>query len=138
MAAHLSRPSGAGGVGEGKRPAVIVIHEAYGLNEQIKGVADRYAGEGFVAVAPNLFTRNGDIMTEKNIENAMRPLWSLPPQKRNDQSAIQGLMKTMSDTDRKIMSIFFLGREGMEKQMVTDLLDCKDYLKRCQTQTGKS
>jgi carboxymethylenebutenolidase len=129
MAAHLSRPSGAGGVGEGKRPAVIVIHEAYGLNEQIKGVADRYAGEGFVAVAPNLFTRNGDIMTEKNIENAMRPLWSLPPQKRNDQSAIQGLMKTMSDTDRKIMSIFFLGREGMEKQMVTDLLDCKDYLK---------
>ena len=129
MAAHLSRPGGTGRVGEDKKPAIIVIHEAYGLNEQIKGVAHRYAGEGFVAVAPNLFTRNGDIMTEKNIESAMRPLWSLPPEKRNDQSAIQGLMKTMSDTDRKVMSIFFLGREGMEKQMASDLLSCKDYLK---------
>ena len=128
MAAHLSRPGGTARVGEGKRPAIIVIHEAYGLNEQIKGVAHKYAEEGFVAVAPNLFTRNGDIMTEKNIENAMRPLWSLPPEKRNDQNAIQGLMKTMSDTDRKVTSIFFLGRGKMEKQMTSDLLSCKDYL----------
>jgi carboxymethylenebutenolidase len=129
MAARLSRPDATGRVGEDKRPAIIVIHEAYGLNEQIKGVARRYAGEGFVAVAPNLFTRNGDIMTEKNIENAMRPLWSLPPEKRNDQGAVQGLMKTMSDTDRKVMSIFFHGREGMENQMARDLLSCKDYLR---------
>jgi len=129
MVAHLSRPSGTDRVGEGKRPAIIVIHEAYGLNEQIKGVAHRYAEEGFVAVAPNLFTRNGDIMTEKNIESAMRPLWSLPPETRNDQSAIQGLMKIMSATDRKVMSIFFLGREEMERQMANDLLSCKDYLK---------
>jgi carboxymethylenebutenolidase len=129
MAARLSRPEATGRAGEDKMPAIIVIHEAYGLNEQIKGVARRYAEEGFVAVAPNLFTRNGDIMTEKNIENAMRPLWSLPPEKRNDQSAVQGLMKTMSDTDKKVMSIFFLGREGMEKQMASDLLSCKDYLR---------
>ena len=129
MAARLSRPAGTGRVGEDKRPAVIVIHEAYGLNEQIKGVAHRYAEEGFLAVAPNLFTRNGDIMTEKNIENAMKSLWSLSPEKRNDQSAIQGLMKTMPDTDRKVMSIFFLGREKMEKQMASDLLSCKDYLR---------
>jgi carboxymethylenebutenolidase len=129
MVARVSRPGGIGPVGEDKRPAIIVVHEAYGLNEQIKGVVRRYAGEGFVAVAPNLFTRDSDVMTEKNIENAMRPLWSLPPEKRNDQSAIQGLMKTVSDTDRKVMSIFFLGRGEMEKQMATDLLCCKDYLK---------
>jgi carboxymethylenebutenolidase len=129
MAAHLSRPGGTARAEEGKRPAIMVIHEAYGLNEQIKGIAHRFAVEGFVAIAPNLFTRNGDVMTEKNIESAMRPLWSLPPEKRNDQSAIQSLMKTMSDTDRKVMSIFFLGREKMEKQMVSDLLSCKDYLK---------
>ena len=61
MIAFLSRPEG-----QGARPAIIVIHEAYGLNDQIKGVARRFAAEGFVVIAPHLFTRNGEVMTEKN------------------------------------------------------------------------
>ncbi|PSO04873.1 hypothetical protein B9Q13_03350, partial [Candidatus Marsarchaeota G2 archaeon ECH_B_SAG-G16] len=40
-----------------KHPGVIVIHEIWGLNDQIRGVAKRIAGEGFVTVAPQLFTR---------------------------------------------------------------------------------
>ena len=39
---------------EGAQP-VIVIHEWWGLNDQIKKIADRYAGEGFVAIAPDLY-----------------------------------------------------------------------------------
>ncbi|MEZ5307113.1 MAG: dienelactone hydrolase family protein [Pyrinomonadaceae bacterium] len=35
--------------------AVVVIHEWWGLNDQIRAIADRYAGEGFVAVAPDLY-----------------------------------------------------------------------------------
>lgn len=35
--------------------AVIVIQEWWGLNEHIKDIANRYAGEGFIAVAPDLF-----------------------------------------------------------------------------------
>lgn len=34
---------------------VIIIHEWWGLNDQIKKIADRYAGEGFVAIAPDLY-----------------------------------------------------------------------------------
>ena len=43
--------------GDGKtgKPSVIVIHEWYGLNDQIRGVADRYVREGFVAFAPDLY-----------------------------------------------------------------------------------
>ena len=41
----------------GRLPAVIVVHEAWGLNEQIKGVANRYAQQGFVSIAPHLFSR---------------------------------------------------------------------------------
>ena len=44
MDAHLSRTSDAAIVGP--QPAIIVIHEAWGLNNQIKGVATRYTEEG--------------------------------------------------------------------------------------------
>ena len=35
--------------------AVIVIQEWWGLNEHIKEIADRYAAEGFTAIAPDLY-----------------------------------------------------------------------------------
>ncbi|NNF00180.1 MAG: dienelactone hydrolase family protein [Pyrinomonadaceae bacterium] len=35
--------------------AVILIHEWWGLNDHIKKIAERYAGEGFIAVAPDLY-----------------------------------------------------------------------------------
>lgn len=36
-------------------PGIVVIHEWWGLNDQIKRVADRLAEEGFVAIAPDLY-----------------------------------------------------------------------------------
>jgi carboxymethylenebutenolidase len=39
----------------GSGPGVVVIQEWWGLNQQIKEVCDRYAGEGFVALAPDLY-----------------------------------------------------------------------------------
>jgi carboxymethylenebutenolidase len=42
--------------GDGKaRPGVVVIQEWWGLNDQICGVADRFARAGFNALAPDLF-----------------------------------------------------------------------------------
>ncbi|HUR99105.1 MAG TPA: dienelactone hydrolase family protein [Pyrinomonadaceae bacterium] len=35
--------------------AVVVIQEWWGLNDHIKDIADRYAGEGFIAIAPDLY-----------------------------------------------------------------------------------
>jgi carboxymethylenebutenolidase len=122
MSAFISRPK------DGEHPGIIVIHEAFGLNEQIRGVAKRYAKEGYATIAPNLFTRNGDIMNEKNIESTMRYMWTVPPDKRSDPDTIQELMRKMSETERKVANIFFLGREEMEKQMAKDLSDCRSYL----------
>ena len=124
MVAVLSKPVNA----NRKLPGIIVIHEAYGLNNQIRGVAKRYAEQGFVALAPNLFSRFGDVMSEKNIESAMRPLWSIPSEKRRDPKTIQDLTSTMSETDRKVMEIFFTGREELEKKLLKDLISCKDAL----------
>jgi carboxymethylenebutenolidase len=44
------------------RPVVMVFHEWWGLNAQIRGVVDRLAEERFVAFAPDLF--HGKIATD--------------------------------------------------------------------------
>ncbi|MEE8435383.1 MAG: dienelactone hydrolase family protein [bacterium] len=53
---YLAAPAGGGGVNEGGgAPGVVVIQEWWGLNDQIKGVADRLAGEGYRALVPDLY-----------------------------------------------------------------------------------
>lgn len=53
---YLSYPDAtAGASASPKAPAIIVVHEIWGLNDQTKGVADRFARElGFLALAPDL------------------------------------------------------------------------------------
>jgi carboxymethylenebutenolidase len=47
---YLAEPANAAGA-----PGVVVIQEWWGLNAQIKGVAERYAEAGFVALVPDLY-----------------------------------------------------------------------------------
>jgi carboxymethylenebutenolidase len=42
-----------------KAPVVIVIHEIFGLTDWVRAVADRLAGEGFIALAPDLLSGKG-------------------------------------------------------------------------------
>jgi carboxymethylenebutenolidase len=42
-----------------KAPVVIVIHEIYGLTDWIRAVADRLAGDGFIAIAPDMLSGKG-------------------------------------------------------------------------------
>jgi len=48
---HLAVPDG-----DGRRPGVVVLHEAFGLNDDIRQIAGRFAAEGYVALAPDLFS----------------------------------------------------------------------------------
>jgi carboxymethylenebutenolidase len=54
MPAYLARPRDGS-----PAPAVLVIMEAFGLNEHIKDVARRIAAEGYVALAPDLYWHGG-------------------------------------------------------------------------------
>lgn len=67
----------------GQGPGVVVIEEWWGLNQQIKEVCDRYASEGFVALAPDLYGREvpigepdeaAQMMMALNIEKAAKDL----------------------------------------------------------------
>jgi carboxymethylenebutenolidase len=42
------------------RAAVVVLQEAFGVNDHIKDVCGRFAAEGYLTVAPHLFHRTGD------------------------------------------------------------------------------
>ena len=48
----LTKPKGAKG-----GPAIIMVHEWWGLNDNIQAVAKRYAGEGYTVLAVDLFGR---------------------------------------------------------------------------------
>jgi carboxymethylenebutenolidase len=52
MGAYTARPR------DGKRlPGIMVLQEAFGVNSHIRDVTERLAGEGYVAIAPELFHR---------------------------------------------------------------------------------
>lgn len=41
----------------GRGPGLLVFQEIFGINDNIRGICDRLAGEGYVAVAPDMFWR---------------------------------------------------------------------------------
>ena len=73
---YLSMPAGGSGRG------VLVIQEWWGLVDQIKGVADRFAAAGYVALAPDMYHGEtttspddaGKLMMALNIERAEKDL----------------------------------------------------------------
>jgi len=46
--------------GKGKLPVVLVVSEIFGVHEHIADVARRFARQGYLAIAPELFVRQGD------------------------------------------------------------------------------
>lgn len=46
--------------GKGNLPVVLVVHEIFGVHEYIADVCRRFARAGYLAIAPELFARQGD------------------------------------------------------------------------------
>ena len=55
MPAYFARPAGKTGLA-----TVLVVQEVFGVHEHIKDVCRRFAKQGFLAVAPELYARQGD------------------------------------------------------------------------------
>ena len=73
--AFLARPQSL----TGQAPGIIVIQEWWGVNDHIKHIAQRLAREGFVALAPDLYSRLGYKVT-KDANEAGRLMESLSSQ----------------------------------------------------------
>lgn len=55
LPAYVARPSA-----RGRKGAIIVVNEIFGIHDYIKDVCRRFAREGYVAMAPDYFDRAGD------------------------------------------------------------------------------
>jgi carboxymethylenebutenolidase len=57
LSGYLALPEGSG-----KLPAVVVIHEAFGLNDNIKDITRRFAEAGYAALAVDLFAGRNQVV----------------------------------------------------------------------------
>ena len=66
VSAYLAKPSGVPGIG------VVVMMEAFGLNAFVKGVCERFARAGYMALAPDIY--HGDTFDYADRERAIARL----------------------------------------------------------------
>jgi carboxymethylenebutenolidase len=65
--------------GQSDLPIVLVISEIFGVHEHIADVARRFAKQGYLALAPQLFVRQGDPSTIADIPTLFRDIVSQAP-----------------------------------------------------------
>jgi carboxymethylenebutenolidase len=61
--AYRARPSG-----NGKFPTVLVVQDIFGVQEHIKDLCRRLAKSGYMAVATEMFARQGDVSKIQNVQ----------------------------------------------------------------------
>ena len=125
MPAYLVRPRG-----EGRRPAVLVIHEIFGLVDHTKDVANRFAREGYVTFAPNLFgsPELASILTADKVRKAMQVMYRLP---RRDPELAREAIEQLPEPDRtQVGRTVQMLVGGLPKDRLTqDLVAAASYLR---------
>jgi carboxymethylenebutenolidase len=74
LPAYRARPEG-----DGRFPVVVVVSEIFGVHEHIADVARRFARLGYLAVAPELFVRQGDAKATSDIDTLFATIISKVP-----------------------------------------------------------
>jgi carboxymethylenebutenolidase len=64
----------------GRSPVVVVIAEIWGLHEYIRDVARRFGKEGFYAMAPELFQREGGVTHLPDVQEILKIVLNVPRQ----------------------------------------------------------
>src|SRR3954464_12281753 len=63
----------------GPFPVVLVVQEIFGVHEHIKDICRRFAKLGYLAVAPELFARQGDVSKMTDIQEIIKKVVSKVP-----------------------------------------------------------
>jgi carboxymethylenebutenolidase len=74
MVAYRAQPAGKTGL-----PVVLVVSEIFGVHEHIKDVARRLAKQGYLAIAPELFARQGDATKAADVQSLIRDIVAKTP-----------------------------------------------------------
>jgi carboxymethylenebutenolidase len=117
---YLARPRAAGSY-----PGLVVVHEIFGVNEHIRDVTRRFAQAGFIAFAPNLFSRAGNVDLS-DMDKARAVAFSVTDaQVVADLEAAAAFLRTQQGASGKVGCIGFCfgGREALLFACSSDKLD---------------
>ena len=88
-------------------PAVLVVQEIFGVHEHIKDVCRRLAKSGYLAVAPELYARQGDVSSLSEIDQIRTIVAKVPD------------AQVMTDLDAAVAWIKASGNGNVKKLGVT-------------------
>jgi carboxymethylenebutenolidase len=91
----------------GPFPIVLVVQEIFGVHEHIKDVCRRFAKAGYMAIAPELYVRQGDVSKLKTIDE-IRPIVATVPD-----------AQVMSDLDAAVAFAMASGHGNGDKLAIT-------------------
>jgi carboxymethylenebutenolidase len=97
---HLAKPSGSG-----PWPGLIVIQEWWGLDEQTKSIADRFAQVGYLAFAPDLY--HGELAKLGDSEKAASLAQKYGPGASAELETVFDALKAHPDCSGKVGSVGF-------------------------------
>lgn len=97
---HLARPEGSGAF-----PAMIVIQEWWGLDAQTRSIADRFAKEGYLAFAPDLY--HGELAQLGDGDAAMKLAQKHGPNAAGDLESLFDALTSHPDCNGRIGSVGF-------------------------------
>jgi len=96
---YVSKPE------SGKGPGVIVIQEWWGLVDHIKDVADRFASEGFVSLAPDLY--HGTIAKSPDKAGKLLMALNIGRTEKDLRGAIQFVLAQKETAGEKVGTVGF-------------------------------
>ncbi|WP_236790557.1 dienelactone hydrolase family protein [Amycolatopsis sp. GM8] len=85
-------------------PGVVVIHDAVGLTEDARNITNRFATAGYLALAPDLYSRGGLLRCVKTV---FRELTAAQGQAFEDISAARQLLSERPDCSGKVGVVGF-------------------------------
>ncbi len=111
-------------------PAVIVIHEIFGLSDWVRSVADQLAAEGYIAIAPDLLSgagpNGGGSSDFASIDDVRSAIFKLPPdQITGDLNAVADYVKALPSANGKLASAGFCWGGGQSFRFACNRPDLK-------------
>src|SRR5262245_49995466 len=91
--------------GDTKHGGVLVVHEVFGLTDHIRDVARRLAEAGFLALAPDLLTREGEPpeLKDGNFQPLREFIAAIPDsQILGDLRAATALLRGLPESNQKV------------------------------------
>ena len=112
-------------------PAILVIQEIWGLEEHIEDVARRFSAEGYVALAPDLYTGEwNEVMSDERISAGISFLRNASQEVQRDPEKLESALsdKPQEERDATKMLATAMSPEG-RLRFAVDLLGGIEYLK---------